>query len=227
MITLRLANERQDHQDRWSLDEHRVAPGVRVVRRTRHRAEIITYVREGALGYKDAAGRSGVTQTGEFQHRTATRGARYSETNASRTVAVRSLELSLRSSMERLPTCQEQKRFSVADRRSGLCVIASLDGRRGSHRIHEDAVMFSALLARGQHIVHEVTPGRSAWLHVVAGEVAIGDFVLTAGEGAAVFDQPAVSLTAREAAEIVLLDFGALLARTAANSDGSVTRLVP
>ncbi len=214
MITLRLAHERQDHQDRWSLDEHRVAPGVRVVRHTRHRSEIITYVREGALGYKDAAGRSGVIQTGEFQHRTANRGASYSETNTSRTVVVRSLELSLRSSMERFPT-SEQKRFSVADRRAGLCAIASLDGRRGSHRIHEDAVMFSALLDRGQHIVHEVTSGRSAWLHVVAGEVAIGDFVLTAGEGAAVFDQPAVSLTARDASEIVLLDLGALLARTA------------
>lgn len=223
MINLRHANERHDEQDRWSLVEHHVAPGVRVARRTQHGAEIVTYVREGALGYRDAAGRSGVIQTGEFQHRTAIRDATYSETNASRTVTVRSLELSLRSSMERLPTCQEQKRFSVADRRSGLCVIASLDGRRGSHRLHEDAVMFSALLARGQHIVHEVTPGRSAWLHVVAGEVAIGDFVLTAGEGAAVFDQPAVSLTARDAAEIVLLDFGALLARSAVVSDGNAS----
>jgi len=71
------------------------------------------------------------------------------------------------------------KRFSAAERRDGLCVVASPDGRKGSLRIHQDALVYSAMLDPGQHVVHELSPGRKAWLHVVQGEITLGDLVLT------------------------------------------------
>jgi redox-sensitive bicupin YhaK (pirin superfamily) len=56
--------------------------------------------------------------------------------------------------------------------------------------------------------VRELAPGRCAWLHIVQGEVTLGDFVLGTGDGAGVTAEPAVSLTAREESEILLIDLG-------------------
>jgi quercetin 2,3-dioxygenase len=190
------------------LDEHRLPRGAGVPRQVRHDAEIVTYVREGALAYEDSLGCSGVIQAGEFQRMTAGRGIRHGETNASRSDWAHVFQIWLRPSQAGLEPGREQKRFSAAERRGGLCVVASPDARRGSLRVHQDALMFSAMLDSGQHLVHELPPGRLAWLHVVRGAVTIGDLVLVAGDGVGVTDEPAVSLTAREATEILLFDLG-------------------
>lgn len=232
MITLRRAKERQHDRRRkqeiWHtfnskeraealadsfgtleiLDEDRLPPGAGVPRHPDRDAEIITYVREGALAHQDSMGRSGVIHAGEFQRMTAGR-IRHSETNASRTDWAHVFRIGLRPSEAGLEPSHEQKRFSAAERRGVFCVVASSDGRRGSLRIHQDALMYSAMLHPGQHVVHELSPGRSAWLHVVQGEVMLGDVVLTTGDGVGVTAERAVSLTAREETELLLLDLGA------------------
>jgi len=195
------------------LNEDRLPPGASVPRGPPHDAEIVTYVREGALAYEDSMGRSGVTQAGEFQRMTAGRGVRHSETNASRTDWAHVFRIWLRPSKAGREPGYEQKRFSAAQRRDGLCVVASLDARRGSLRVHQDALVYSALLHQGQHVIHELPPGRSAWLHVVQGEVTLGDIVLTTGDGAGVAAERAVSLTAREETEILLIDVGEPVSR--------------
>lgn len=232
MITLRRAEER--HHDRrreqevWLtfypqdpadpladgfgaleiFDEDRLSPGAGIPRHPHHDAEIVTYVREGALACEDSTGRSGVIQAGEFQCMTAGRGLRHRETNASRTDWAHVFQIWLHPSQAELEPSHEQKRFSAAQRRDGLCVVASPDARRGSLRLHQDALLFAALLHPGQHVVHELSPGRSAWLHLVRGEVTLGDVVLATGDGAGVRAERAVSFTAREETEILLLDLG-------------------
>jgi quercetin 2,3-dioxygenase len=190
------------------LNEDRLPPGAAVPRRPPQDAEIITYVREGALAYEDSMGRSIVTQAGEFQRMTAGRGIRHSETNASRTDSAHVFRVWLRPSKAGREPGFEQKRFSTAQRRDGLCVVASPDARRGSLQIHQDALVYSGMLHEGQHVIHELSPGRSAWLHVVEGEVTLGDLVLTTGDGAGVSAERAVSLTAREETELLLIDVG-------------------
>jgi len=230
MLTLRRANERhhdrrrkqevwltfypQDRADPLAdgfgtleiLDEHRLPPGGGVPRHPHHDAEVVTYVHEGALAFEDSTGCSGVIHGGEFQRMTARRDTRHSETNASRTDWVHVFQLWLRPSEAGLQHGHEQKRFSAAERRGGLCVIASPDARRGSLRIHQDVLMYSSMLDPGQHVVHELSPGRSAWLHLVQGEVTLGDIVLGTGDGAGITTERAVSLTAREETEFLLLD---------------------
>jgi hypothetical protein len=58
-------------------------------------------------------------------------------------------------------------------------------------------------------VVHELLDGRSAWLHLVEGEVTLGDVMLSTGDGAGLTAERAVSLTAREETEILLVDLGA------------------
>jgi redox-sensitive bicupin YhaK (pirin superfamily) len=208
-------NDRADHFGPLeSLTERRLPPGAIVSRTPHHDAEIVTYVREGALAYEDSPGCSGVIRAGEFQATTAGRGIRRSEANASRSNWARVFQLLLASSEPGLEPGQEQKRLTAAQRRGGLCVVASADARRGSLRIHQDALMCSALLDPGQHLVHELCPGRTAWLHLVEGEVTLGEIVLTTGDGAGVTAERAVSLTAQSEAEILLVDLGEELSRS-------------
>ena len=206
--------DRQDRADRppdrfgtlEALDENRLPPRADIPRRARDQAEIVLYVREGTVAYEDSMGHSGLVHTGEFQRMIASHGARHSEANASRADWAQVFQIRLHCAVAELDPGREQKRFSAADRRGGLCVIASPDAQRGSLRLHQDARMYSALLGPGQHVVHELAPERAAWLHVVQGEVALGDLVLTAGDGAGITTERAVSLTARDDSEILLLD---------------------
>ena len=154
-------------------------------------------------------GRAGVIRAGEFQCMTVGRGDRHAEKNASRSAEAHIFRIWLRPAQDELEAGHEEKRFSAAQRRGGLCVVASSDARRGSLRIHQDALVFSALLDPGQHVVHELSQGRSAWLQMVQGEVTLGDQVLTTGDCAGVTAARAVSFTAREQTEVLMLDVGA------------------
>ena len=181
-------------------------PGAVMPPHARHDVELVSYVLEGALTHEDATGGSSIVHAGEFQRRFAGRGIHHRDSNSSRTRWAHVFQLSLRPSAARLEQSHDHRRFSAGQRRGALCVVASPDGRRGSLRIHEDVVIHSALLDVGQHVIHPLFGGRSAWLHIVSGSASLIDVVLTAGDGAGVTAEPAVSLTARAATEILLVD---------------------
>jgi redox-sensitive bicupin YhaK (pirin superfamily) len=231
MITLRKSGERRHErrreQEAWltfsardredplangfgslqMLNEDHLPPGTGLSHRQLD-AETVTYVREGTLAYEDSMGRSGMIRAGEFRRMTTGQGLRHTETNASRTDWAHVFQIWVRPLEPGLESSHDQKRFSAAERRGVLCVVASPDGRRGSLRIHQDTVVYSAMVDPGQHIIHELSAGRSAWLHVVQGEATLGDVVLTTGDGAGFTAERAVSCTARGSTELLLLDLG-------------------
>ena len=161
---------------------------------------------EGTLAHQDSTGRSGVLLAGEFQRWTGAHGVRRTEGNASRTDTARAFHLQLAQTHMRATSSEEHKRFSAAERRGVLCVVASGDGRNGSLRMGQDARIHSAMLEPGKHVVHEILPGRAVWLHVVHGEVTLGELALTAGDGAGFAGERAASITARESSELLLCD---------------------
>lgn len=187
------------------LDEICLPPGVALTPCSRRGDELITYVHEGALHYEDSLGDVSSMQTGEFRCLSAAPGVRSQESNSSRKNWTRLFRLCLGSSAERKPG-REQKRFSVAQRRDGLCLIASASARAGSLRVHQDGVLYSALLRPGQHLVHDLAPGRRAWLHVVKGAVAFRELVLVSGDAVGVDSERSLSFTALTEAEVLLVD---------------------
>lgn len=232
MITLRRSTERQHvrrgKQELWlsftppgeldrsdqelgvlaAFDEIRFPPGSGSSSAPRADAEIVTYVYRGALAQEDSTGAAAVLHTGEFQRMTAGSSGRQKETNASRSDWAHVFRIALHATEVGLGCAREQKRFAAAQRRNVLCAVASPDGRHGSLRILQDALVYSSVLDSGHHLIHALLPGRSAWLHVICGEVTLHDIILSPGDGAGVTVEPAVSLTAQTSAEILLVDLG-------------------
>jgi redox-sensitive bicupin YhaK (pirin superfamily) len=230
MRTLRRSEERQRHargvQEGWLtfplvagdashaagfgnlvlFNEDRLAPGGSLRSRPARDLEIVTYVREGALTFRDSTGRVGVILAGEFQRSMGEPGVRGTQSNSSRSQAAHVFQMFLRLARAGLEPGQEQRRFSAAQRRGGLEVVAAPDGRRGSLHTCSDVLVCSALLDRGKHVVHALATGRSAWVHIVKGAVTLDELVLSTGDGAGVTAERAVSLTAREDTELLLLE---------------------
>lgn len=199
------------------LDEVRLPPNEAAVDRAKVDEESVLYIYRGALAQEDSTGGSGVICAGEFQCLTTGRRVHHGETNTSWTAWAHVFRISLLPSEAGLPCAREQRRFAAAQRRNLLCTVASRDGREGSLRLHQDALVCSSILDPGHHIFHDLAPGRIAWLHVVHGEVQFGDLVLITGDGAAVTTGLAVSFTAREESEILLLDLAGETPRPAGN----------
>ncbi len=190
------------------LSENHLPPNAQSSSQLCHQAEFITYVRQGALAHKDSSGQAGVILAGEFERMTATQTVRRREKNASPTRWAHIFRIRLRPVRHGLTAGHEKRRFSRAERRGLLCVVASPDARGGSLLIHQDVLMYSALLAPGQHVIHKLLPGRCAWLHLVVGQATLGDVLLTTGDSAKIMAERAVSLTAQEETEIILFDLG-------------------
>ena len=230
MITIRRAKNRRhvkrDDQDLWLtfdaldpqdpfahgfgaleiLSENQLPPDAVVPLHPRDDAEVITYVAEGALAYENALGGSGVVEAGEFQRVTAGRRLRHSEASPPRTGGAHIFQLWLRPSQTDLEPSHEKRRFSTAQRRGVLCLIASPDGRNGTLHVHQDTFLYAATVDKGYHLVHELSPGRSAWLQIVRGSADCAGDILSSGDGAAITAERMVSFTAKEETEILLLD---------------------
>jgi redox-sensitive bicupin YhaK (pirin superfamily) len=191
-----------------TLDEIRIPPNGLFPPYEGGAAEIITYIYRGSLAQRDSTGRSGALQAGEVQYVAISRRIRFKEANASKTNWAHVIRVSLQPLADVLDAEHEQKRFGSAQRHNTLCVVASPDGRKGSLRIRQDAVVCCSVLDRGHHLVHELLPGRSVWLHVICGEVTLLDTLLAQGDGMGVTDEASVSFTAGKNAEVVLVDLG-------------------
>jgi redox-sensitive bicupin YhaK (pirin superfamily) len=232
MITVRRADERhvdrRHRQELWhsfdpqepakahaggfgaleSLTENRLPPGGVSVARPSREAEILTYICKGAIAQDDSTGSSGVVHAGEFQRMAIGRCIRHKETNASRTEWAHIFRISLRPSEVGSNGAPEQMHVAAAQRHNVLRIVTSPDGRQGSLRTHQDALIYSSLIDPGHHLIHELLPGRNAWLHVICGEAASHEMILTQGDGVGVTNERSVSLTAQEKCEILLVDVG-------------------
>ena len=191
-----------------AFDEMKLSPGESTGSTPEEESETITYVYQGSLSQKDSTGTSGVIEAGEFQHLSTGVGIECKETSVSRSDGVHLFRISLLPSQVGIERAHELKRFTAAQRKNLLCAIASQDGRKGSLCIHQDAVVYSAILESGHHLMHELAPSRNAWLYIVLGTVIVHDLVLTQGDGICFVNEPLVSLTAKGPTELLLIDVG-------------------
>ncbi|WP_337175759.1 pirin family protein [Paludisphaera sp.] len=188
------------------VNEDVVRPGSGFGRHGHRDMEIISYVLEGALEHRDSMDNVSVLGPGEVQAMSAGRGIMHGERNASTTEPVHFYQIWILPDRPGLEPRYDQKAFPTADRRDAWRLAASPDGREGSLKIHQDAAMYLASLDAGAELARDIAPGRHAWLQVLRGRVVANGEALEASDGAALSDEPAVSIRAEGPAEIMLFD---------------------
>ena len=188
------------------MNDDRIAGGGGFPTHPHRDMEIVTYVLEGALAHKDSMGNGSVIRPGDVQYMSAGTGVAHSEFNASKKEPVHFLQIWILPERKSLKPGYEQKHFSEESRQGQLRLIASPGGEEGSVSIHQDVRLYSALLGKGQTVTHALTPGRHAWVQVARGAVRLGEQTLKAGDGAAISEEKAITLTADAPSEVLLFD---------------------
>lgn len=165
--------------------------------------EIISVVLEGALEHKDSMGSAEVLRPGEVQRMSAGTGVKHSEYNPSSTEPVHLLQVWIMPDRKDVAPRYEQRRYDAANR---LRLVASPDGREESLSIYQDADLYVGRLSAGTKVSHVLKPGRHAWLQVGTGSVELNGTKLADGDGAALSDEPALNILAKDASEVLVFD---------------------
>jgi len=181
--------------------------------------EIVTYIIEGALEHRDDMGNIGVIRPGEIQRMSAGTGVRHSEYNPSKNDPVHLIQLWIMPAVQHLQPSWEQKSFSLADRSGNLLPIAvpagsngsaGADSAKGAVQIHQDAKIYTSLLAPGQSTAHQLAEGRRAYIFVIGGNLKLNGEALGPGDQARVTSERELQLAATSesvaAADFLLLD---------------------
>lgn len=186
------------------MNEDRIAAGQGFGMHGHRDMEIVTYVLSGAIEHRDSLGHGAVLRPGELQRMSAGTGIRHSEFNPSETEPTHLYQIWLLPERNGLKPEYEQRAFDAAGRQGRWQLTASPDGRDGALAIHQDAEIYLADLSPGETLDYSLPGGRHAWLQALRGEVQVNGQSLAAGDGAAVSDEPSLSVRAGGAAEVML-----------------------
>jgi redox-sensitive bicupin YhaK (pirin superfamily) len=188
------------------INEDKVTPAQGFGTHGHRDMEIISYVLEGELAHKDSMGNGSVLRYGDVQRMSAGTGVRHSEFNHSPTAGVHFLQIWIQPNVTGIQPSYEEKHFAPETKQSQLRLIASSDGRDGSVLIHQDAAIYATILNGADSVEHALEKGRTAYVHVIRGNVSINGMELKGGDALKVTNEQAVTLARAEAAEVLLFD---------------------
>ena len=188
------------------VNEDRVAPGQGFGAHPHRDMEILTWVLSGALRHEDSLGTGSVIVPGDLQRMSAGSGVVHSEWNASDREPVHFLQIWILPAAGGGAASYEQRRFEPEALRNALPVVASPDGREGSVRVGQQALLRVGRLDAGRSLRHDVADGAGAWLQVARGRVRLGSGILHAGDGAALLDEKTLEMAAEEDSELLLFE---------------------
>jgi quercetin 2,3-dioxygenase len=185
------------------INDDRIAAGGGFGTHPHRDMEIITVVFAGTLEHKDSMGTVEVLRPGEVQRMSAGTGLRHSEYNHSTTEPVHLIQIWIMPARQGVAPRYEQKRFADTDQ---LRLVASGDGRDGSLAIHQDVDLFVGRLGTGTKVGHALKPGRHAWVQVATGTIELNGKMLATGDGAAISNEPALNILAKDPAQVLVFD---------------------
>ena len=174
--------------------------------------EIFILPLAGAVEHRDSLGNHAIVRPGEVQKMTAGSGIWHSQMNASSDEQDHHLQIWLLPRTKGLQPGIAQRRFDREGRIGRWQVLISEDGREDSLTVDQDAIVMRAALQGSGSLPYRTTEGRSAYLHVIEGEVWFRSddgslHTLVAGDAVAMPDNGSFTVEARSAtADILLFD---------------------
>ena len=168
--------------------------------------EIITYVRTGAISHKDSLGNAGRTAAGDVQVMSAGTGIRHAEYNAE-DEATTLFQIWIIPDQNGGAPSWGTKPFPK-DARSGqfVTLASGLPGDEDALPIRTSARVAGATVKAGESVSYELGEGRHLYLVPATGAIEVNGVAANARDGDAIRDVASVTITAKEDAEIVLVD---------------------
>lgn len=185
------------------INDDRVTPGAGFAPHSHRDMEIISFVKRGVIEHKDSMGNTQTLPAGEFQLMSAGRGVTHSEYNPSASEPLEFLQIWIVPNERGVDPGYQQKAFPD---HVGLQLVISPDGRDDTLRIHQDAFLFRLRLDTAQRAEHGLDPGRTAYLHVIAGTIRADAEHLHAGDGATIRAVDTLSFEGIERSDALLFD---------------------
>lgn len=226
MIHLRPANERGHAQHGW-LDSHhtfsfanyydpqfmgfsdlrvinddRVAPGTGFGTHPHRDMEIITYVLNGTIEHRDTMNNVSQLKAGEIQVMSAGSGVAHSEYNASKTDALNFLQIWVMPNVSGVEPRYAQKDFSGL---RGINKVVSPDGEGESLAIRQDANLYQVRLNDASETFNTQV-GRLYYLHVAQGDLTVNEVAMSAGDGAYIDAEAALTLATDNSVDALLFE---------------------
>ena len=183
------------------INDDTVAPGGGFSPHRHANMEIISVVLSGALAHRDSTGTEGVIRAGDVQWMSAGHGIEHSEYNGSDAEPVHFLQVWIQPDRLNAEPAYKQAFFDPDARRARWVTLVSPDGADDSIAIRQQASLRATRLAAGEALVAGLDPARRYWLHVAAGEIALGERVLLAGDALGFVDE-SVTLDLRGVSDV-------------------------
>jgi len=167
--------------------------------------EIITYVRTGAITHEDSMGNRGRTGAGDVQVMSAGTGVRHSEFNLEDEMTTL-FQIWIETDKPGARPGWGMKPFPKSDRTGKFQVLASGDPDDDALTINADARVLGATLKAGESLSYSLAEGRRAYLVPAVGAVEVNGTALNARDGAAIWEEAEITITAKDDAELVMVD---------------------
>ena len=168
--------------------------------------EIITYVRTGAITHQDSMGNKGRTGAGDVQVMSAGTGVRHAEYNME-PEATTLFQIWIETDKRGAQPSWGARPFPKDERDGRFAVLASgIEGDADALPINAKARVLGATLKAGESLTYELDAGRHGYLVPAVGAVEINGVRIGARDGAAIKDEPSLTITALEDAELVMVD---------------------
>ncbi|MBU8978081.1 MULTISPECIES: pirin family protein [unclassified Lysobacter] len=168
--------------------------------------EIITYVRDGAITHQDNLGNKGRTEAGDVQVMSAGTGITHAEYNLE-PGTTRIFQIWIIPDARGGAPTWGSKPFPKGDRSGRFVTLASgIAGDEDALPIRAQARVLGLNLKAGESAQYDFGDNRFGYLVPATGAVEVNGVRIEARDGAAIRNEGAITVTALEDAEVVLVD---------------------
>lgn len=189
------------------INEDRIDGGSGFATHPHRDMEIISYVVKGALEHQDSMGNKTIIRPGEVQRMSAGTGVRHSEYNHFKDDQTHFFQIWILPEKTGIAPGYGQKSFDSAFEDRNFVLVVSKEGRNGSISINQDADLYLGKLKADDNVGFEIRPGRSVWIQTIAGVIEANATRLSAGDAAALTNEPMARVTSLDGpAEFMLFD---------------------
>ena len=186
------------------INEDRIEPGTGFGTHGHRDMEIISYVMSGALAHRDNLGNEGRTEAGDVQVMHAGTGIVHAEMNLE-PIPTRLFQIWIMPDKTGGAPGWGTRQFPREG--DGLRLLASGQPEMGDALpLNADASVWAGSLAAGGEVRHAFGPGRGGYLVPINGAVTVDGVAVGPRDGVAISDLSEVTITAKDAVELVLVD---------------------